>query len=161
MRPFTNPGGLRYAYAAPAPFLVPVGDGPVDLRKGAADTKPEWQRAVRIAVAPVRGRLQTVERSYGMAQKLDAEARKTILTRLPGWRLVDGRDAISRTFTFKDFNAAFGFMTRTALAAERLDHHPEWSNAWNRVEVTLSSHDAGGLTERDLKLAEIMDRIAG
>jgi len=96
-----------------------------------------------------------------MTQKLDAEARKAIPTRLPGWRPVDGRDAISKTFTFKDFNAAFGFMARVALAAERMNHHPEWLNVWNRVEVTLSSHDAGGLTERDLKLAEIMDRIAG
>ena len=74
---------------------------------------------------------------------------------------MDGRDAIARTFTFKDFNAAFGFMTRAALVAEKMNHHPEWLNVWNRVEVTLTSHDAGGLTERDLKLAEAMDRIAG
>jgi 4a-hydroxytetrahydrobiopterin dehydratase len=96
-----------------------------------------------------------------MAQRLDEAARKDIPVRLPAWRLVDGRDAITRTFTFKDFNAAFGFMTRAALAAERMNHHPEWFNVWNRVEVTLSTHDAGGLTERDLKLAEAMDRIAG
>jgi 4a-hydroxytetrahydrobiopterin dehydratase len=96
-----------------------------------------------------------------MAQKLDDAARKEIPKRLPGWRAVEGRDAIARTFTFKDFNAAFGFMTRAALVAERMNHHPEWLNVWNRVEVTLSSHDAGGLTERDLKLAEAMDRIAG
>jgi 4a-hydroxytetrahydrobiopterin dehydratase len=96
-----------------------------------------------------------------MAQRLDEAARKDIPVRLPAWRMVDGRDAITRTFTFKDFNAAFGFMTRVALAAERMNHHPEWLNVWNRVEVTLSTHDAGGLTERDLKLAEIMDRIAG
>ena len=95
-----------------------------------------------------------------MAQKLDETARKGIATRLPGWHLVQGRDAISRTFTFKDFNAAFGFMTRAALVAEAMNHHPEWSNVWNRVDVTLSTHDAGGLTERDLKLAEAMDRIA-
>jgi 4a-hydroxytetrahydrobiopterin dehydratase len=96
-----------------------------------------------------------------MAQKLDEAARKGLAARLPGWRMVDGRDAISRTFTFKDFNAAFGFMTRTALVAERMNHHPEWLNVWNRVEVTLSTHDAGGLTEKDLKLGEAMDRIAG
>jgi 4a-hydroxytetrahydrobiopterin dehydratase len=95
-----------------------------------------------------------------MAQKLDETARKAIATRLPGWHLVQGRDAISRTFTFKDFNAAFGFMTRAALVAEAMNHHPEWFNVWNRVDVTLSSHDAGGLTEKDLKLAEAMDRIA-
>jgi 4a-hydroxytetrahydrobiopterin dehydratase len=96
-----------------------------------------------------------------MAQKLDEAARKDIPTRLPGWRLVDGRDAITKTFTFPDFSAAFGFMARAALAAESMNHHPEWFNVWNRVEVTLSTHDAGGLTERDLKLAEAMDRIAG
>jgi 4a-hydroxytetrahydrobiopterin dehydratase len=95
-----------------------------------------------------------------MAQKLDDAARKGIATRLPGWNLVQGRDAISRTFTFKDFNAAFGFMTRAALIAEAMNHHPEWFNVWNRVDVTLSTHDAGGLTEKDLKLAETMDRIA-
>lgn len=96
-----------------------------------------------------------------MAEKLDEAARKGIAARLPQWRLVEGRDAITRTFTFKDFNAAFGFMTRAALVAEKMNHHPEWSNVWNRVEVTLSTHDAGGLTDRDLKLAEAMDRLAG
>jgi 4a-hydroxytetrahydrobiopterin dehydratase len=96
-----------------------------------------------------------------MAQKLDDAARREMAARLPQWRLVEGRDAIARTFTFEDFSAAFGFMTRAALAAERMNHHPEWCNVWNRVEVTLSTHDAGGLTERDLKLAEAMDRIAG
>jgi 4a-hydroxytetrahydrobiopterin dehydratase len=95
-----------------------------------------------------------------MAKKLDDAARKGIATRLPEWRLAEGRDAISRTFTFKDFNAAFGFMTRTALIAEAMNHHPEWFNVWNRVEVTLSTHDAGGLTENDLKLAEAIDCIA-
>jgi 4a-hydroxytetrahydrobiopterin dehydratase len=96
-----------------------------------------------------------------MAQKLDAAARQAIPGRLPGWRMVDGRDALTKTFTFPDFSAAFGFMTRAALAAEKMNHHPEWFNVWNRVEVTLSTHDAGGLTERDLKLAEAMDRLAG
>jgi 4a-hydroxytetrahydrobiopterin dehydratase len=96
-----------------------------------------------------------------MGATLDEAARKALSTRLPAWRPVDGRDAIARTFTFKDFNAAFGFMTRAALVAEKMNHHPEWLNVWNRVEVTLTSHDAGGLTERDLKLAEAMDRIAG
>jgi len=95
-----------------------------------------------------------------MVQRLDEAARNGILARLPQWRLVDGRDAINRTFAFKDFNAAFGFMARAALVAERMNHHPEWCNVWNRVDVTLSTHDAGGLTENDLKLAEAMDRIA-
>ena len=95
-----------------------------------------------------------------MVQKLDETARKGLAARLPQWRLLEGRDAISRTFTFKDFNAAFGFMARAALVAEAMNHHPEWCNVWNRVDVTLSTHDAGGLTENDLKLAEAMDRIA-
>ena len=95
-----------------------------------------------------------------MAKKLDDAARKAIAQRLPDWKAVDGRDAISRSFKFKDFNAAFGFMTRAALVAEQMNHHPEWFNVWNKVEVTLSTHDAGGLTELDLKLAEAMDSIA-
>jgi 4a-hydroxytetrahydrobiopterin dehydratase len=96
-----------------------------------------------------------------MAQKLDAAARKGIAQRLPAWAMVDGRDAIQKTFKFKDFNEAFGFMARAALIAEQMNHHPEWTNVWNRVEVTLSTHAAGGLTELDLKLAEAMNRIAG
>jgi 4a-hydroxytetrahydrobiopterin dehydratase len=96
-----------------------------------------------------------------MAQKLDDAARKELSRTLPGWRMADGRDAIQKTFKFADFNAAFGFMTRAALVAEKMNHHPEWFNVWNRVDVTLSTHDAGGLTSRDIKLAEAMDRIAG
>jgi len=95
-----------------------------------------------------------------MAKTLDAAVRNGLAQRLPHWQPVAGRDAIQRTFVFKDFNEAFGFMARAALVAEQLNHHPEWSNVWNRVEVTLSTHDAGGLTERDLALAEAMDGIA-
>jgi len=95
-----------------------------------------------------------------MAERLSAEARHTALKELKGWSEVDGREAIARTFTFKDFNEAFGFMARAALIAEKLDHHPEWLNVYNRVEVTLSTHDAGGVTERDVKLASAMDRLA-
>jgi 4a-hydroxytetrahydrobiopterin dehydratase len=95
-----------------------------------------------------------------MAEKLTGDARKVALAKLKGWVEVNGRDAISRKFTFKDFNEAFGFMTRAALIAEKLDHHPEWFNVYNRVEVTLATHDAGGVTERDVKLAQEMDRLA-
>ena len=95
-----------------------------------------------------------------MPHKLDDTARKSLAARLPGWRLAEGRDAIQKTFKFDDFNAAFGFMARAALVAEKMDHHPEWSNVWNRVDVTLATHSAGGLTELDAKLAEAMDRIA-
>jgi 4a-hydroxytetrahydrobiopterin dehydratase len=94
-----------------------------------------------------------------MADKLTGNARKTALGKLSGWSEVDGRDAISRTFKFADFNEAFGFMARAALIAEKLDHHPEWFNVYNKVEVTLSTHDAGGVTERDVKLAGAMDRL--
>ncbi len=96
-----------------------------------------------------------------MAQKLDPEMRKAALTKLKGWSEVAGRDAIAKKFVFKDFNEAFGFMTRVALVAEKMDHHPEWSNVYRTVDVTLSTHDAGGVTELDVKLAEAMDRIAG
>jgi 4a-hydroxytetrahydrobiopterin dehydratase len=95
-----------------------------------------------------------------MVTKLTAEVRPAALARIPLWSPVPGRDAIQRSFKFTDFNAAFGFMARCALVAEKLDHHPEWFNVYNRVDVTLSTHDAGGLTERDIKLAEAMDRMA-
>jgi len=95
-----------------------------------------------------------------MVQKLTAEARKAALAKLAGWSDVAGRDAIAKTFVFKDFNAAFGFMTRVALVAEKLDHHPEWFNVYKTVAVTLSTHDAGGVTELDVRLAEAMDKLA-
>ena len=95
-----------------------------------------------------------------MAEKLTDSARKTALAKLNGWSEVKGSDAISRKFTFKDFNEAFGFMARAALVAEKLDHHPEWFNVYNKVEVTLATHDAGGVTERDITLAQAMDRLA-
>ena len=95
-----------------------------------------------------------------MAEKMTGAARKAALAKLKGWIEVDGRDAISRKFTFKDFNEAFGFLARAALIAEKLDHHPEWFNVYNKVEVTLATHDAGGVTERDLKLAQEMNRLA-
>ena len=96
-----------------------------------------------------------------MAKKLSGEARKAALAKLKGWSDVNGRDAISKKFVFADFNQAFGFMTRAALVAEKLDHHPEWFNVYKTVEVTLSTHDAGGLTALDVTLAEAMDKLAG
>ena len=95
-----------------------------------------------------------------MVQKLSAEARKTALKALSGWSEVAGRDAIERTFTFKDFNEAFGFMSRAALVAEKSDHHPEWRNVYKTVEVVLSTHDAGGVTSLDIELAKAMNAIA-
>ena len=96
-----------------------------------------------------------------MAAKLSADDRKEAVAKLAGWSDVPGRDAITKTFQFKDFNAAFGFMARVALTAEKLDHHPEWKNVYRTVEATLSTHDAGGLTELDIKLARAMDMFAG
>jgi 4a-hydroxytetrahydrobiopterin dehydratase len=95
-----------------------------------------------------------------MVQKLSAEGRKAALAKLPEWRPDKDRDAITRSFKFADFSEAFGFMSRVALAAEKMDHHPEWSNVYNRVEILLSTHDAGGLTERDIALATIIDALA-
>jgi 4a-hydroxytetrahydrobiopterin dehydratase len=91
--------------------------------------------------------------------KIGAEA---ALAQLKGWAATPGdRDAIWKTYRFKDFNAAFGFMTRVAIKADQLDHHPEWFNVYNRVEVTLSTHDADGVTELDVTLANFMDEVAG
>jgi 4a-hydroxytetrahydrobiopterin dehydratase len=83
------------------------------------------------------------------------------LAQLSGWAAADGRDAITKSFKFKDFSAAFGWMTRVALAAEKLDHHPEWFNVYSRVDVTLATHDADGVTELDVTLAKIMDDAGG
>jgi 4a-hydroxytetrahydrobiopterin dehydratase len=95
-----------------------------------------------------------------MVEKLSAEARKSVLKGLSGWQEAAGRDAIARTFTFKDFNEAFGFMTRAALVAEKNDHHPEWRNVYKTVEVVLSTHDSGGVTSLDIELAQAMNAIA-
>ncbi|HEY1838022.1 MAG TPA: 4a-hydroxytetrahydrobiopterin dehydratase [Rhizomicrobium sp.] len=93
-------------------------------------------------------------------KKLDAKARKAAMKQLPDWSAVKGRDAIARKFAFKDFNETFGFMTRVALLAEKMDHHPEWFNVYNKLEVTLSTHDAGGVTENDIKMALAMESYA-
>ena len=95
-----------------------------------------------------------------MPRLTDAE-RMSLLPSIPGWMPVEGRDAITRTFIFENFSEAFGFMTRAALVAEKLDHHPEWFNVYKTVTVTLTTHDAGGVTELDIKLAQAMDKIAG
>ena len=96
-----------------------------------------------------------------MAQKLSVDARKAAMATLKNWADVPGRDAITRKFIFKDFREAFAFMTRVADVANEMDHHPEWFNVYKTVEVTLSTHDAGGVTELDTKLAAEMDRLAG
>ena len=90
--------------------------------------------------------------------RIGAEA---ALAQLTGWSAAEGRDAITKTFNFNDFNAAFGWMSRIALAAAQLDHHPEWFNVYSRVEVLLATHDAGGVTDLDVTLAKLMDAAAG
>ena len=92
-------------------------------------------------------------------RKLAIEELKTALKRLPDWDLAKGREAITRQFQFVDFDAAFAFMTRAALLAAKMDHHPEWSNVYNRVDVLLTTHDAGGLSERDVELAGAIDAV--
>jgi 4a-hydroxytetrahydrobiopterin dehydratase len=95
-----------------------------------------------------------------MAERLSAETRKSALKGLPGWSETPGREAIAKTFIFKDFNEAFGFMCRAALVAEKSDHHPEWRNVYKTVEVVLATHDAGGVTALDVALAKAMNAIA-
>jgi 4a-hydroxytetrahydrobiopterin dehydratase len=104
---------------------------------------------------------RTVEVGVAMVEKLNGEARQQALAELSGWSEIEGRDAIQRSFKFKTFNEAWGFMSRVALAAETLNHHPEWFNVYNRVDIVLSTHDCGGLSELDVKLAKRIDRYAG
>lgn len=95
-----------------------------------------------------------------MPQKLDPTDRANALKPLAGWTEANGRDAIEKTFQFTDFKQAFAFMTQVALKAEQMDHHPEWFNVYNKVSITLTSHDAGGITQRDIDLASYMDACA-
>lgn len=92
--------------------------------------------------------------------KLSPKEREAALAALPGWTWNESRDGIARGFRFGDFSEAFGFMTRVALLAEKADHHPEWSNVWNKVEIFLTTHSAGGLTQQDVDLAKSIDRVA-
>jgi 4a-hydroxytetrahydrobiopterin dehydratase len=94
-----------------------------------------------------------------MVEQLSEAERADALDGLPDWDYDEARDAITRTFTFADFSEAFAFMTRVALLAEKADHHPEWSNVWNRVEITLTTHDAGGLSGRDVEMAEAIEGV--
>ena len=94
-------------------------------------------------------------------EKLVGPQRVQALAALPGWAELPGRDAIAKSFKFADFNAAFAFMARVALYAEKADHHPDWFNVYNRVDIVLSTHDAGGLTRRDIDLALFIERAAG
>jgi 4a-hydroxytetrahydrobiopterin dehydratase len=94
-----------------------------------------------------------------MNNKLSITDRNKALKKLKGWQLVKGRSAITKTFQFKDFNAAFSWMTAIAMHAEKLDHHPEWSNTYNKIHVILSTHDSEGVTELDIEMATIMNKL--
>ncbi|HSX54713.1 MAG TPA: 4a-hydroxytetrahydrobiopterin dehydratase [Sphingomonas sp.] len=94
-----------------------------------------------------------------MVEQLSQAEREDALEGLPEWDYQDGRDAITRSFTFDDFSQAFAFMTQVALLAEKSDHHPEWSNVWNRVDILLTTHDAGGLSGRDIDMAQAIDAL--
>ena len=95
-----------------------------------------------------------------MAEKLSSQERDSALRELPGWRWDEAANGIARSFEFKDFSEAFAFMTRVALAAERADHHPDWSNSWNKVEIALTTHSAGGVTAKDIALARAIGGLA-
>lgn len=95
-----------------------------------------------------------------MAEKIDRDMVAEKLADLPGWALLSEKDALKKSFVFKDFNQAWGFMCRCALLAEKMNHHPEWFNVWNKVEVTLNTHDAGGVSALDLKMAAAMNAYA-
>ncbi len=94
-----------------------------------------------------------------MVERLGEAQRGALAELLPEWRFAEGRDAIVRSFRFADFSAAWGFMSRVALLAEKMDHHPEWSNVFNKVEILLTTHDAGGLSRRDVALAQAIDAV--
>ncbi len=96
-----------------------------------------------------------------MVEQLDDDARAAAIESLSEWDYDDARDALTRRFLFADFSEAFAFMTRVAMLAEAQDHHPEWANVWNRVDITLTTHDAAGLSTRDVRLAKAIDALAG
>lgn len=96
-----------------------------------------------------------------MSKKLEGAERQDALATVSGWSMVEGRDAIAKRFEFSNFNQAFAFMTRVALYAEKIDHHPEWFNVYRTVDVTLATHDVDGLSELDIRMAKFMDKAAG
>lgn len=118
--------------------------------------------ATRHLLAALRGRTPGLAAMSADAHWLTAEERKQVILDLKaaGWSELSERDAIYKEFVFKNFNQAFGFMSRVALQAEKMNHHPEWFNVYNKVQITLTSHDSGGLTKRDVKLAKFIEKVA-
>ncbi|XP_023060779.2 pterin-4-alpha-carbinolamine dehydratase isoform X1 [Piliocolobus tephrosceles] len=127
--------------------------------RGPAPGRPPARPA---AACPLRRPPAAARAMAGKAHRLSAEERDQLLPNLRavGWNELEGRDAIFKQFHFKDFNRAFGFMTRVALQAEKLDHHPEWFNVYNKVHITLSTHECAGLSERDINLASFIEQVA-
>ncbi|XP_071447336.1 probable pterin-4-alpha-carbinolamine dehydratase [Hetaerina americana] len=124
--------------------------------------RPATYNALRGSGAFIRLCSNKPTRPKKMSMKLSSEERTAVVTPLQnaGWAMVENRDAIKKEFIFKDFNQAFGFMTRVALLADKMDHHPEWFNVYNKVQITLSSHDVNGLSQRDVKLANFIEKAA-
>ncbi|XP_059030598.1 pterin-4-alpha-carbinolamine dehydratase 2 isoform X2 [Mustela nigripes] len=118
--------------------------------------------ASRLLLATLRGRARSFSATAADARHLTAEERNQVILDLKaaGWSELHERDAIYKEFSFKNFNQAFGFMSRVALQAEKMNHHPEWFNVYNKVQITLTSHDYGGLTKRDVKLAKFIEKAA-
>ncbi|XP_003271252.1 pterin-4-alpha-carbinolamine dehydratase isoform X2 [Nomascus leucogenys] len=137
-------------------MLIITGGWP---QRGPAPRRPPARPA---AACPLRRPPAAARAMAGKAHRLSAEERDQLLPNLRavGWNELEGRDAIFKQFHFKDFNRAFGFMTRVALQAEKLDHHPEWFNVYNKVHITLSTHECAGLSERDINLASFIEQVA-
>ncbi|XP_031995205.1 pterin-4-alpha-carbinolamine dehydratase isoform X2 [Hylobates moloch] len=137
-------------------MLIITGGRP---QRGPAPRRPPARPA---AACPLRRPPAAPRAMAGKAHRLSAEERDQLLPNLRavGWNELEGRDAIFKQFHFKDFNRAFGFMTRVALQAEKLDHHPEWFNVYNKVHITLSTHECAGLSERDINLASFIEQVA-
>ncbi|XP_034833949.1 pterin-4-alpha-carbinolamine dehydratase [Maniola hyperantus] len=124
-----------------------------------AANKPPTNCVSRIRTAGLASVSTPSSNKRKMADKLNQDERVSLLNPLleSGWKVQSDRDAMIKEFQFKDFNQAFGFMTRVALLAEKMDHHPEWFNVYNKLQVTLSSHDCNGLSKRDIRMAKFMD----
>ncbi|XP_053693838.1 pterin-4-alpha-carbinolamine dehydratase [Sabethes cyaneus] len=144
--------------------ISPRFSSPAPVRSLAIATRPQYSafsNSAQLEITEVKGP-QQVPKKRKMVAKLTEEQRKELLQPLldAGWTMVKDRDAIYKEYLFKNFNEAFGFMTRVALLADKMDHHPEWFNVYNKVQVTLATHDCGGLSERDVKLGKFLEEAA-
>ncbi|XP_046521266.1 pterin-4-alpha-carbinolamine dehydratase 2 isoform X1 [Equus quagga] len=175
LRGRAGPCGAAGPAAGSWPHGPRLGTGPADRwpgrRAGSAPGSPRpaamaaalgARGATRLLLAALRGRSPSLAAMSADAHRLTAEERTQVILDLKaaGWSELSERDAIYKEFSFKNFNQAFGFMSRVALQAEKMNHHPEWFNVYNKVQITLTSHDCGGLTKRDVKLAKFIEKAA-